>query len=90
MDRKVEQQANMKFCFKLGRLVTETLNMLRQAYSNEAMSHTQYFEWHRRFKVERTSLEDEGQSGTPSTSITPRKCGTNSGTYACGSLEDDQ
>jgi hypothetical protein len=44
--------------------------MLRQAYGDEAMSRTQCFEWHRRFKGGRTSLEDE-QSGRPSTNITP-------------------
>jgi hypothetical protein len=36
----VEQRANVKFCVKLGKSVTETLNMLRQAYGDEAMSRT--------------------------------------------------
>jgi histone-lysine N-methyltransferase SETMAR len=71
MDRKVEQRANMKFCVKLGKSVTETLNMLRQPYGDEAMSRMQCFEWHRCFKGGRTSLEDEEGSGRPSMSITP-------------------
>jgi hypothetical protein len=71
MDRKVEQRANVKFWVKLGKSVTETLNMLRQAYGDEAMSRTQCFEWYRRFKGGRTSLEDDERSGRPSTSITP-------------------
>jgi hypothetical protein len=37
MGRKVEQ-ASVKFCVELGKSVTETLNMLRQAYGYEAMS----------------------------------------------------
>jgi hypothetical protein len=63
MDRKVGRRANVKFCVKLGKLVTETWNMLRQAYGDEAMSRTQCFEWHRRFKVGRTSLEDDERQG---------------------------
>jgi hypothetical protein len=45
--------------------------MLRQAYGDEAMSRTQCFKWHRRFKGGRTSLEDDERSGRPSTSIIP-------------------
>jgi hypothetical protein len=56
MDRKVEQ-ASVKFCVKLGRSVTERLNMLQQAFGDEAMSSTQCFKWHRHFKGGRTSLE---------------------------------
>jgi hypothetical protein len=58
MDRKVEQ-VNMKFCVKLGKSFTETVSMLWKAYGDETMSHTQCFEWHRRFKAGRTSLEDD-------------------------------
>jgi histone-lysine N-methyltransferase SETMAR len=43
--------------------------MLQQVYSDEAMSRTQTFEWHRHFKGGRMSLEDDEQSGRPSTSI---------------------
>lgn len=55
---------------------TETLAMLRQAYSDKAMGHTQCFEWHRRFKSRRTSLGDAEQSWRPAVSVnTTRKCG---------------
>jgi hypothetical protein len=56
MDRKVER-ANVKFCVKLGKSVMETLNVLQQAYGEEAMRCTQCFEWHRRSKGRRTSLK---------------------------------
>jgi hypothetical protein len=70
MDRKVER-AKIKFCVKLDKSVTQTLNILRQAYDDEAMSHTLCFEWHRLFKGGRMSLEDDKQSRRPSTSIAP-------------------
>ncbi|XP_041379219.1 histone-lysine N-methyltransferase SETMAR-like [Gigantopelta aegis] len=38
MDLKLEQRANIKFCVKLGKSATESLEMLKQAYRNEAMS----------------------------------------------------
>ena len=38
MDLKIEQRANIKFCVKLGKSTTETLEMMRQAYDKEVMS----------------------------------------------------
>jgi hypothetical protein len=63
--------SKLEFSTSLIKLITETLNMLRQTYGDEAMSRTQCFEWHRRFKGGRMSLEDDERSGRPSTSITP-------------------
>jgi len=63
MDVKLEQQANIKFCVKLGKSGTETFEMLRHAYGNEAMSHARCFEWHVRFKRGRTSLQDDKRPG---------------------------
>ncbi|XP_041364366.1 protein GVQW3-like [Gigantopelta aegis] len=71
MDLKLEQRANIKFCVKLGKSVTETLEMLKQAYGNKAMRRARCFEWHSRFKRDRTPLEDAERSGRPSTSTTP-------------------
>ena len=70
MNDKFEQRANVKFCVKLGKTATETLNLLREAYGPEAVGRTQCFEWHRRFQSGRSSLEDDERSGRPSTSIT--------------------
>ncbi|XP_041367081.1 protein GVQW3-like [Gigantopelta aegis] len=61
MDLKLEQKANIKLCVKLGKSATETLEMRKQAYGNEAMS-----------RRGRTSLEDDERSGQPSTSTTPK------------------
>jgi len=47
MDVRFEQQVNIKFCVKLGKTATETLQLLRDAYSNEALSQARVFGWHR-------------------------------------------
>jgi hypothetical protein len=75
MDRKAEQRASVKFCAIVGISVSETLNMLRQAYGVEAMTRTQCFERHRRFEGGRTSLEDDERTGRISTSITRENVG---------------
>jgi hypothetical protein len=43
-----EQRANIKFCHKLGKSTSETFQMIKQAYSEEALGYT-VFKWHKRF-----------------------------------------
>jgi hypothetical protein len=38
MDVRFEQRVNIKFCVKLGKTATETLQLLRDAYGDEASS----------------------------------------------------
>jgi hypothetical protein len=59
MDGKIEQQVSIKFCVKLGKSVTETLEMLHEAFGEHYLSRTVVFEWHSRFKAGRVSVEDE-------------------------------
>jgi transposase len=42
--------------------------MLQQAYEKDCLSRTQCYEWYQRFKLGRTSIEDDPKSGRPSTS----------------------
>jgi len=42
--------------------------MLQQAFGDECMSRTQCFEWYSRFKTGRMSIDEDPQSGRPSTS----------------------
>jgi transposase len=63
-----EQRANIKFCVRLGKSFSETFDMLKEAYVEESMSRTQVYEWHRRFKSGRESLEDYERVGRPATS----------------------
>lgn len=68
MQRSLEQRYAIKFCVKLGKTGTETLEMLRQAYAKEALSSAQVFRWHKAFKDGREDVEDEQRSGCPSSS----------------------
>ena len=40
-----EQRACIKFCFKLGKTVTECYEMLKTAFGEQAMGHSQTFQW---------------------------------------------
>ena len=44
--------------------------MLKIAFGEEAMCRTQTYEWWKRFKEDRTSVDDDPRSGLPSTSKT--------------------
>ncbi|PNF41442.1 hypothetical protein B7P43_G13789 [Cryptotermes secundus] len=65
-----EQRAAVKFCFLLGKSGTETLEMLKTAYKDDAMGKTQVFEWFSHFKNGEMSIDDKPRSGRPSTART--------------------
>jgi len=50
--------------FLNGKTATETYQLLQQAYSEDALGHTQVFDWLRRFKEGRTSVESDPPLGT--------------------------
>jgi uncharacterized metal-binding protein len=70
MDGKIEQHVFIKFCVKLGKSATETLEMLHEAFGVHSLRCTEVFEWHSRFKVGRVSVEDDEHSERTSTSKT--------------------
>jgi hypothetical protein len=63
MDDKIEQRVCTKFCVKLGKSATETIEMLREAFGGHSLSETVVFEWYSRFKASRGSFEDDKHSG---------------------------
>ena len=65
MCESTKQRICIKFCFKIGKTATETYQ--QQAYGEDAMGRTQKFDWFRRFKEGRTSIESDPSSGRPST-----------------------
>lgn len=68
MNEKEEQRVCVKFCVKLGKMFTETFQMLQVAFGDECLSRSRCHEWYKRFKEGRTSCEDDSRSGRPSTS----------------------
>jgi hypothetical protein len=67
---KIEQRVCIKFCVKVGKSVTETLEMLLEAFGEHSLSRTVVFEWHSHFKAGPVSVEDDERSGQPGTSKT--------------------
>jgi hypothetical protein len=59
MDGKIEQRACIKFCVKLGKSATETLEMLCEAFRKHSLSLTAVFEWHSCFKAGQVSVESD-------------------------------
>jgi len=57
-----EQHIYVKLYFKLGKTFSETFEMLKLVSWDEAMSGTQTYEWYKRFKEGRTSVEDKEHS----------------------------
>ena len=70
MSAEQEQRVFIKFCVKPGRNGAETFEMLRTAFGEHCLSRGRIFEWHRRFKEGRDSVDDNPRSGRPTTSKT--------------------
>ncbi|GFS60207.1 protein GVQW3 [Trichonephila clavipes] len=68
MCENTDQRICIKFCFKLGKTGTETYEMMKTAFADEVMSRARVFEWLRRFKEGRQSVNSDPRSGRPSTS----------------------
>jgi transposase len=64
----MEQRAAIKFCFKLGKSASETYELLQKANGSDSLPRSTTFEWFKRFREGRELLEDDEQSGHPTTS----------------------
>jgi len=60
-----EQQANIKFCVKLGKTGEETVQMMRDVYQEECMSQPRTYEWYLWSKVGRVLLAVGKRKGRP-------------------------
>jgi hypothetical protein len=56
-DRLLEQRINIKFCAKLGKSASETLQMLTEAYGADAMNKSSVFECHESFEEGREDVK---------------------------------
>jgi AraC-like DNA-binding protein len=70
MDVLKEQRVCIKFCQKLGKTVTETYEMLQQAFEETAFSRSKTLERCSRFENGRKSIDDDPHTGRPSTART--------------------
>ncbi|XP_025405831.1 protein GVQW3-like [Sipha flava] len=70
MDNISEQRACIKFCFKIGKNATETFELIKLAFGDITLSRCVTFDWFKRFKEGRISIEDDHCPGRPSTSKT--------------------
>ena len=86
MDLKLQQRSSIRFCVLLKKSGTETLQMIQEAYGDQALSKTRVFEWHKKFKDGQESLEDAPapHAGRPST----QKTDVNRNTIDAMSQED--
>ena len=58
MCESTEQRICIKFCFKIGKTVTETYQLLQQAYGEDKMGRTQVFDRFRRFNPYPANVEN--------------------------------
>jgi hypothetical protein len=66
---QTEQHVCIKFCMKLSKSATKTLEMHHKAFAEHSLCWTEVFKWHSCFRAGRVSAEDE-HSGQQSTSKT--------------------
>ena len=59
----LEERYGIKFCFILGKNITETYGMLQTAFRPSCMNRASVFEWHKRFKEGKESVRDDEMCG---------------------------
>ena len=64
MDGGNEQRVAIKFCFKAGLSVTETLLLVQKAYGNDALNRSNVFRCYFRFRDGRELVEDDEKKRT--------------------------
>lgn len=68
MESTIEQRYAIKFCAKLKKSLDETSKIIREAYGDSTLSHSQVARWLKAYKEGREEVHDEQRSGRPSTS----------------------
>ena len=61
----MEQRANNKFFFKLGKTAAEAVEFMKQVYGDNCLSRAQIFRWYLRFKSGVETIEIEARPGRP-------------------------
>ena len=71
----LEERYAIKFCFKLGKSVTETYGMLQTAFQPSCTNRASVFWWQKRFKEDRESMRDDERCGSSKEVNTPELIG---------------
>ena len=71
----LEEGNAIKFCFKLGKNVTETYGMLQTAFGASCMNRASVSEWHKGFKEGMKSVRDDERCGRSKEVNTPELTG---------------
>jgi hypothetical protein len=71
---ETEQRKNMKFCFELGKMATETHEMLVRVYEDAAVSRKMVHKGFERFRGGAELIKDKQNSGHSSTSTAEKTC----------------
>ena len=71
----LEERYAIKFCFKLGKNVTETYGMLQTIFGASCKNRAPVFEWHKRFKEGRESVRDDERCARSKEVNTPELIG---------------
>lgn len=69
-DKKTEQRVVVKFLVKRGVSSAEIMKQLTDVYKDDCLKKTAVYEWAKRFREGRESVEDDPREGAPSTSRT--------------------
>ena len=70
-----EERYAIKICFKLGKNVTETYEMLQTAFWSSCINRASVSEWHKRFKEGTESVRDDERCGRSKEVNTPMLIG---------------
>ena len=74
-ENTLEEWYAIKFCFKLGKNVTEMYGMLQTAFQPSCMNRASVFEWYKKFKEGRESVRDDERCGRSKEVSTPELIG---------------
>ena len=64
----MEQRANIKFCVKLEKKISEIYELIKKVYGDDCMSCTHVYTCFRRFKNGHDDLNDDPKPGRPGAS----------------------
>jgi len=69
---QLERRANIKFCQKLDKFATETLQMIRQVYGDNVLGRSAVCKWHQHFADGTNNLEDNESVGQQQSELNGR------------------